>query len=304
MAKIYQIHPEDNAVVALENLAKGSRVSLGGKELLIQQDIPAGHKVALCAIKAGETVRKYGFSIGVAKEDVLQGAWLHTHNVKSCLGSLLEYAYHPEKKEKKASPPAKSYAFAGYARKDGRVGIRNEVWIIPTVGCVNAIARLIEMEAQQFLTAHIDGIYAYNHPHGCSQLGDDQLHTQRILSGLVNSPNAGAVLVLGLGCENNQIEQMKKMGGAAAMHDERLGSLAVGKAADCVALDLTSPNMQPVYNVVSHLVYAATGMETRMTMVDGEILYMDGKYTRFDYEALCREMTQVRNFVRRAAGLA
>lgn len=211
MAKIYQIHPEDNAVVALENLAKGSRVSLGGKELLIQQDIPAGHKVALCAIKAGETVRKYGFSIGVAKEDVLQGAWLHTHNVKSCLGSLLEYAYHPEKKEKKASPPAKSYAFAGYARKDGRVGIRNEVWIIPTVGCVNAIARSIEMEAQQFLTAHIDGIYAYNHPHGCSQLGDDQLHTQRILSGLVNSPNAGAVLVLGLGCENNQIEQMKKV---------------------------------------------------------------------------------------------
>ncbi len=97
---------------------------------------------------------------------------------------------------------------------------------------------------------------------------------------------------------------MGTLGGAAAMHDERLGSLAVGKAADCVALDLTSPNMQPVYNVVSHLVYAATGMETRMTMVDGEILYMDGKYTRFDYEALCREMTQVRNFVRRAAGLA
>ena len=97
---------------------------------------------------------------------------------------------------------------------------------------------------------------------------------------------------------------MATLGGAAAMHDNRLGSLAVGKAADCVALDLAAPSMQPLYNAVSHLVYAATGMENRMTMIAGEIVYEDGKFTRFDYDALCREMTSIRDFVRRQAGLA
>lgn len=105
----------------------------------------------------------------------------------------------------------KRYEFLGYKREDGSAGIRNEVWIIPTVGCVNSIARAIEAAGQQFKTKHIDGIYAYNHPHGCSQLGDDQVHTQKILSGLVHSPNAGAVLVLSLGCENNQVDLMKQV---------------------------------------------------------------------------------------------
>ncbi len=211
MANIYRIHSKDNVAVAVERLEKDTTVVVEGKSFVVKNEIPAGHKVALQDIAVGEPVMKYGFPIGTAKTLIHKGEWVHTHNVKSRLGSLLEYTYTPAKVEREELKEKREYAFLGYKRRDGSVGIRNEVWIVPTVGCVNAIARSIEVQAQKFLTPHIDGIYAYSHPHGCSQLGDDQLHTQKILSGLVHSPNAGAVLVLGLGCENNQIELMKKV---------------------------------------------------------------------------------------------
>lgn len=210
MAKIFRIHPEDNVAVAVQPLAKGETAALDGQEFTAGSDIPAGHKMAIRAIRSGEPVVKYGFPIGSAKADIQPGDWVHTHNVQSRLGDLLSYEYHPEQAGNTTVSNDREYTFMGYERPDGRAGIRNEVWIIPTVGCVNGIARAIEAGSQSFRTEHIDGIYAYSHPHGCSQLGDDQLHTQKMLAGLVHSPNAGAVLVLSLGCENNQIDLMKK----------------------------------------------------------------------------------------------
>ncbi|MCI7331260.1 MAG: altronate dehydratase family protein, partial [Selenomonadaceae bacterium] len=209
--KVFRIHSTDNVAVSVAGLKKGETVTVDGQEITPQGDIPAGHKMAIKAIKKGEDVIKYGFPIGTAKEDVVPGTWMHTHNVKSKLGDLLDYKYEPDKAHHSDVKLTKDYTFDGYLRADGRVGIRNEVWIVPTVGCVNAIARTIESQSQQFRTEHIDGIYAYSHPHGCSQLDGDQERTQKILSGLVHSPNAGAVLVLSLGCENNQVALMKQV---------------------------------------------------------------------------------------------
>lgn len=208
---VFQIHEKDNVAVAVERIAPGDTITVHGKHITVQEEIPAGHKVAIQTIQKGTDVIKYGFPIGTAKTDILAGSWVHTHNVQSKLGNVLQYTYEPEKAERCELQHTASYEFQGYKRKDGTAGIRNEVWIIPTVGCVNSIARAIETKSQPFKTSHIDGIYAYSHPHGCSQLGDDQLHTQKILSGLVHNPNAGAVLVLSLGCENNQVDLMKKV---------------------------------------------------------------------------------------------
>lgn len=208
---VFQIHDKDNVAVAVDRVAKGDTVLVRGQQIVAQNDIPAGHKMAIRAIAKGEDVIKYGFPIGTAKMDIPVGAWVHTHNVQSKLGDLLHYTYEPQQAERPELAGSKRYEFLGYKREDGSAGIRNEVWIIPTVGCVNSIARAIEAAGQQFKTKHIDGIYAYSHPHGCSQLGDDQVHTQKILSGLVHSPNAGAVLVLSLGCENNQVDLMKQV---------------------------------------------------------------------------------------------
>lgn len=208
---VFQIHDKDNVAVAVDRVAKGDTVLVRGQQIVAQNDIPAGHKMAIRAIAKGEDVIKYGFPIGTAKMDIPVGAWVHTHNVQSKLGDLLHYTYELQQAERPELAGSKRYEFLGYKREDGSAGIRNEVWIIPTVGCVNSIARAIEAAGQQFKTKHIDGIYAYNHPHGCSQLGDDQVHTQKILSGLVHSPNAGAVLVLSLGCENNQVDLMKQV---------------------------------------------------------------------------------------------
>ena len=170
--------------------------------------IPAGHKRALKAIKKGEQIIKYGNPIGIAVADIAEGEWVHTHNLKTGLGDLLEYSYEPE-----VHPLAeqKTATFMGYKRTNGKVGIRNEVWIIPTVGCVNNIAQIIERNSQDLIKGSVEGIHAFAHPYGCSQLGDDHLNTQKALAGLINHPNAGAVLVLGLGCENNTIDGLKQV---------------------------------------------------------------------------------------------
>ena len=227
MAKIFKIHPRDNVAVAVSALTQGQVLQAGGVTITTRAAVPAGHKVALVPIAAGEPVIKYGFPIGSATTDIAAGDWVHTHNVHSRLGKLLEYKYEPVAAVKAVAGQAAAKnavesgadqtvvplpdTFLGYAREDGSVGIRNEVWIIPTVGCVNAIARTIEQQSQKFLTKNIDGIFAYSHPYGCSQLGDDHQHTRTVLSDLVHNPNAGAVLVLGLGCENNQIAQLQEV---------------------------------------------------------------------------------------------
>ena len=172
------------------------------------EGIPAGHKRALTAIKKGEPIIKYGNAIGLATADIVEGEWVHTHNLKTGLGDLLEYSYEPEVKALQAQ---KASTFMGYKRANGKVGIRNEVWIIPTVGCVNDIAKIIERKSQDLIKGSIEGIHTFTHPYGCSQLGEDHLNTQKALAGLINHPNAGAVLVLGLGCENNTIDGLKEV---------------------------------------------------------------------------------------------
>ncbi len=162
----------------------------------------SGHKVALCDIKKGENVIKYGYPIGHAAEEIKAGEHVHTHNIKTNLCGTLEYEYTPKLT---TLVPQPKRTFMGYVRADGSVGIRNEIWIVNTVGCVNKTAEILAREANRLYGGECDGVFSFAHPFGCSQLGDDQAVTQKILKGLVNHPNAGGVLVLGLGCENNNI---------------------------------------------------------------------------------------------------
>ena len=205
--KAIKIHANDNVAVTVETITAQETFEIEGQAYIAATDIPAGHKVAIKKIAIGENIVKYGFPIGHAREDIVIGAHVHSHNVKSNLGELLEYTYEPSIQE---VLPSQSQSFMGFRRKDGKVGIRNEVWIIPTVGCVNSIVREIETQSQQYKAENIEGIYAYNHPYGCSQLGADWQMTLEYLCGLIRHPNAGAVLVVGLGCENGNIQELKK----------------------------------------------------------------------------------------------
>lgn len=167
-----------------------------------------GHKIALRDIKESENIIKYGYPIGRATTDIKAGEHVHTHNVKTNLSGTLEYQYEPHRN---ALNPQPKRTFMGYVRENGRVGIRNEIWIINTVGCVNKTSEIIAREAMTKYGKECDGIYNFVHPFGCSQLGADQATTQAVLKGLVNNPNAAGVLVLGLGCENNNIPVFKEV---------------------------------------------------------------------------------------------
>ena len=170
-------------------------------------DIPAGHKYALKDIKKGETVIKYGQIIGRASTDIKAGEWVHTHNVKSHLDEtpVYEYNFYAESFDKKQG------TFKGYKRKIGRAGIRNEIYIIPTVGCVNNVCMRLEKEARKYIKGSIDGVYALPHQFGCSQLGEDNENIKNLLCAVALNPNASAVLIVGLGCENNGLDGMKKI---------------------------------------------------------------------------------------------
>ncbi len=202
--KFVKITPEDNVGVALVDLKCGE-VAL---DVTLTEDIPAGHKFAVRPIAEGENVIKYSAPIGRATSDVAVGAWVHTHNTKTNLDGILEYKYTPAPIPEKAG---KTVNFKGFKRKGGKVGIRNEIWVIPTVGCVNSPAEVMVKEAEALVKGSVDGVFALTHPFGCSQLGGDHLNTQKALAGLVHHPNAGGVLVLGLGCENNNLDEFKKV---------------------------------------------------------------------------------------------
>lgn len=205
MNKLYLIMEKDNVAVALANIQKGEAISINGKNVQVTQEIPTGHKVALASIKKGEDIMKYGFSIGRAKEDIMPGDHVHTHNVKTALHDLMEYTYEPVKEDFHIFNGPDT--FMGYERKNNKVGIRNELWIVPTVGCVNGVAELIIKKFKERVQPEgIDAIEVFTHNFGCSQLGDDHENTKNILADLVNHPNAGGVLVLGLGCENNTMD--------------------------------------------------------------------------------------------------
>ena len=207
MQTFIKIHPKDKVAVALQPLTAHRVLTIDNDEIILTEDIPPGHKIALCDIAEGEEIVKYGSTIGIARCTIKKGSWVHTHNMKTGLGELLTYTYEPQQTE---VPAAKEpHYFQGFRRPDGKAGVRNEIWIIPTVGCVNNVASAIEKRAQTYLTGSVDAIAAFPHPYGCSQMGDDQENTRRILADLISHPNAGGVLVLGLGCENSNINILK-----------------------------------------------------------------------------------------------
>lgn len=202
--KLIRIHPADNVAVALEDIAAGE--AMEGFDLTATEDVKRGHKLALAPIREGQQVIKYGCAIGIAKCDIAPGQWVHTHNVRTGLSEGSEYTY--DHKVLPMPEPAR-YTFRGYRRPDGRAAVRNELWIIPTVGCVNSVAKQLVEQNQHLVTGSIDGLYTFPHPFGCSQMGDDHAQTRKLLAALVRHPNAGGVLVLGLGCENLTMDQFK-----------------------------------------------------------------------------------------------
>ncbi len=213
MQNFIKINENDNVVVALNTIPAGETITVdtegSGKSVTALEEIPAGHKMAVCDIPEGGEVIKYGYRIGNAKETIKAGNWIHVHNVKTALGDLLEYSYDPTPVEEKRT---EDVTFMGFNRPDGKVGVRNDIWVIPTVGCVNNVAGAIVKAANDWLNANRDGletvgeVITFPHPYGCSQMGDDQEYTRAILADLINHPNAGGVLVLGLGCENSNID--------------------------------------------------------------------------------------------------
>ena len=200
MPDFIHIHPADNVAVALKALPAGT--VFDGVAAL--QDIPQGHKMALSALESGDQVVKYGFSIGHATASIKPGDWVHTHNMKTNLSGEEEYTYNPNIHFPEPKVPQ---MFRGYRRKDGSVGIRNEIWIIPSVGCVNDVAKALVAANQDLVKGSVDGLYCFTHPFGCSQTGADHAQTRKLLAALAKHPNAGGVLVLGLGCENLTREQ-------------------------------------------------------------------------------------------------
>ena len=194
-----RIHPDDNVAVALEDLRKGETLTLDTVSVTAIEDIARGHKIALRDIKEGEPVVKYGNPIGLAKADIPAGAWAHVHNVRTGLSESADYTYDHKVYDK---PKVSPRTFMGYRRPDGRAAVRNELWIIPTVGCVNSVAARLVQENQHLVKGSIDGLYTFAHPYGCSQMGGDHAQTRKLLAALVRHPNAGGVLVLSLGCEN------------------------------------------------------------------------------------------------------
>lgn len=209
-APFIKINPADSVVVCLRNYSKGEEITINDKTITVLQDTPVGHKILIKDTKEGENIIKYGYPIGHAKENLTAGQWVNENNLKTNLSGKLTYEYKPV--NEKLQIENKNLKFNGYIRANGEVGIRNEIWIVPTVGCVNGIAeKLANRLTEETKLAGIDAIHAWHHNYGCSQLSEDHENTRKVLRDIVLHPNAGAVLVLSLGCENNQPDQFEKL---------------------------------------------------------------------------------------------
>ncbi|MBV9931454.1 MAG: altronate dehydratase [Alphaproteobacteria bacterium] len=203
---LLRLDPRDDVAVALRAIGAGEWVEAGGDAIEAREPVPNGHKLALRDMAAGETVRKFGWPIGRLTAAVPAGAHVHTHNLATLLAGVEGYSYEPLAAERPIAAPAPS--FLGYRRPDGRVGTRNEIWILPTVGCVGRTAQKIAALADARHAGAVDGVHAFAHPFGCSQLGDDLGGTRAVLAALASHPNAGGVLFVGLGCESNQLDRL------------------------------------------------------------------------------------------------
>lgn len=210
MSKFIKINPADNVIVSIDAISAGEKLSVDSTVFTVLDDVPAGHKIALQDFPANDNIIKYGSPIGHAREAIKQGALVNEKNIKTNLDGVLEYSYVPQ--DVPALGTDENLTFKGYRRRNGDVGIRNEIWIIPTVGCVNGIINELANELKSETGCNgVDAIVAYPHNYGCSQLGDDHENTRKILRDMVLHPNAGAVLIIGLGCENNQPDAFKEM---------------------------------------------------------------------------------------------
>ena len=210
LATYLKINPADSVVVCLQPKKKGEMIMVDNKTIILNQDTPAGHKVLIKDVQEGENIIKYGYPIGHAKSALKAGDWVNENNLKTNLSGTLDYTYNPVNEE--LSIKKENRTFKGYKRKNGDVGVRNEIWIVPTVGCVNGIAeKLAEKLRNETKQEGIDSIYAWHHNYGCSQLSEDHEKTRKVLRDICLHPNAGGVLVLSLGCENNQPDDFMAM---------------------------------------------------------------------------------------------
>jgi altronate hydrolase len=225
---IHAVDPRDHVATALRDLTCGETVRLGDQELIVSADVPKGHKIAARSVRAGEDVLKYGWPIGRATKDIAAGDHVHVHNVATRLEGVEGYTFFPPAQT--PSPNASPKTFQGFRRKNGRAGTRNEIWVLCTVGCVANTARRIAEKAQQRFAGRVDGVHAFPHPFGCSQLGDDLAHTRKLIAALASHPNAGGVLILGLGCENNQLKALLES--APEIDPERLRSFTTQMVED------------------------------------------------------------------------
>jgi len=208
-----RLSERDQVVIALRSYEAGETLQLKTNVVLtLREPVPRGHKIATEPVGAGQDVYKFGYSIGKAAADLKPGDWVHSHNLRTGLGDILDYRYEPATRDERqtAANGEPVPHFQGYIRANGEVGIRNEVWIINTVGCINKTCEILARRADERFRGRIDGVFHFAHPLGCSQLGDDLRHTQKLLASLVHHPNAAAVLVVGLGCENNGIDSFKQ----------------------------------------------------------------------------------------------
>src|SRR3954468_24448073 len=209
---LLHLDPRDDVAVALRPVAAGEKLTVGARSIAAAEAIASGHKLALRDMSAGETVHKFGWPIGRLTAPVAAGAHLHIHNLRTLLSGVEGYAYAPApgRRSDAGSEAAAAPSFLGYRRADGRVGTRNEIWILPTVRCVGRTAQKIAAVAHARHAGIVDGVHTFAHPFGCSQLGDDLAGTRDILAALAAHPNAGGVLLVGLGCESNQLARLLK----------------------------------------------------------------------------------------------
>jgi len=248
MQQAIKIAPRDNVAVALIDLDEGSVLTLDDVTVTLRQPVARGHKFALRSIAVDEHVIKYGLPIGHATQPIAAGEHVHAQNARTNLSDLDEYQYQPDFIT--LPPQAVDREVQVYRRASGEVGIRNELWILPTVGCVNGIARQI---LQRFLresddAADIDGVHLFSHPFGCSQLGQDHENTRTMLQNMVRHPNAGAVLVIGLGCENNQVDVFRETLGG--YDSDRVSFMICQQQEDEVEAGLA--RLHQLYQVMRH----------------------------------------------------
>ncbi|RAK56901.1 UxaA family hydrolase [Phenylobacterium deserti] len=222
---LLHVDPRDNVAVAVRLVEPGETLCDG---VTASAQIAAGHKVALQPIAAGEPVLKYGWPIGRARADIAPGEHVHTHNVATALEGLEEYVWAPTPPDALAAP--RQTTFQGYRRSNGKVGTRNEIWILCTVGCVGRTAQRIAAEAAKRFEGRVDGVHALTHPFGCSQLGGDLAATRDMIAALASHPNAGGALIIGLGCENNQLD--KVLEAAPSLDPARLRAFTAQMAED------------------------------------------------------------------------